>query len=442
MGVKILLEQILFLLVSFSLFLIIFSKIIRRNDSNYIALLIFQALGIIICFIEINIKVHANIIITIIRYALSVVLPIAIIILEAKGIIFSEILVVSAAKFFFAIGNNKKAKALLNKFVEKYNNNYHAHRLLAEIYEQEGGMRKAIDEYVMALDIRGNDYNSYFKVANLLKELGKKDESVEMLQNLVKFKPDYYDATMLLGEILCEQERFKEAANVYQDALKYHSADFDLYYCLGIVFTRLNDFGMAKDMYEKAAELNHRLYGAYYNLGQICFIEKDLEEAEKYFEKSLYDEDLEAMSYYQLAKIYIIKGLREKAINFVNKAIEIDPSLLKKASKERLFEDIKQYFTVSVKMDEKEEEKNKNIIDMDELEVKPQYNKEVGEKQAQIHLEETTSLVEEIKQNTSRQKVEEKVTNIINREKLKRLLEEEEIQDLKENNDKQKNDTL
>ena len=439
------LEEILFLLVAFSLFMIIFSKIIRWNDSNYGAILVVQAIGIAICFIEIKIRIHANWLFTILRYLFSIILPIAIIILEFKGIVFSEILVVAAAKILLVLGKNKEAKQLLTKFVSKYNESYRGHRLLAEIYEQEGGMRKAIDEYVMALDIKGNDYDSYFKIANLLKELGKKEESTQMLQTLLKSKPDCYEATMLLGELLCEQERFKEAANVYQDGLKYHSADFEIYYSLGIVYTRLNDFSVAKEMYEKAAELNHRLYGAYYNLGQICFIEKDLDNAEKYFEKSLYGDELEAMSYYQLAKIYMLKGLREKAITFVNKSIEIEPSLLKKASKEKIFKSIKEYITVSVDMEAKEPEE-KVLTDEDFMD--PIYNKEVGEKIAQQHLEETTSLVEDISENTEKQKISEKVTNIINKEKLKKLLEEEEIQDSQpkyndlDSQEKQKNDNF
>jgi tetratricopeptide (TPR) repeat protein len=194
-------------------------------------------------------------------------------------------------------------------------------------------------------------------------------------------------------------------------------------------------------MYEKAAELNHRLYGAYYNLGQICFIERDLDTAEKYFEKSLYDEDLEAMSYYQLAKIYVLKGEKEKAITFINKAIEIDKSLLQKATSEKIFEKIKEYITVSVNMEEKEQEE-KVLTDEDFMD--PVYTKEVGETNARQHLEETTSLVEEINENTAKQRVSEKVTNIINREKLKKLLEEEELQNSKEETEeeKQKNENI
>ena len=432
------LEEILFILIAFVLFMMIFSKIIRHNDYNYIAILIIQALGIAICFIEIKIGIHANAFFTLLRYLSSIILPTVIIFLEIKGINFSELLITNVAKLMIAFGKDKEAKQLLLKLVEKYQNSYMAHILLAEIYEKEGGRRKAIDEYVMALDIKGNDYESYFKIAKLLKELDKKDESTQMLQTLLRTKPDYLEATMLLGEILCEQEKFKEAANVYQDALKYHSAEYDLYYSLGIVFTRLNDFVQAKDMYEKAAELNHKLFGAYYNLGQICFIERDFEQAEKYFEKCLYDDELEAMSYYGLAKIYVIKGLKEKAIVFINKAIEIDYSLLKKASNEKLFEAIKEYITVSVKMDEKEPEE-KVLTDEDFMDV--QYTKELGEKQAQVHLEDTTNLVHEIKANTEKQKAEEIVTNIINKEKLRKMLEEEKNQ-LEDKKEKKQSDNF
>ena len=428
------LEEVLFILIAFALFMIIFSKIIRHNDYNYIAILVLQAIGIAICFIEIKIGIHSNWFFTLLRYLLSVILPTVIIFLEIKGINFSEIITVNIAKILIAFGKNKEAKQLLTKLSEKYKDSYMAHILLAEIYEKEGGRRKAIDEYVMALDIRGNDYESYFKIARMLKELDKKDESVQMLQTLLKAKPDYLEATMILGEILCEQDRFKEAANVYQDALKYHSNEYDLYYSLGIVFTRLNDFSQAKEMYEKAASLNHKLFGAYYNLGQICFIERDFDMAEKYFEKCLYDEELEAMSYYGLAKIYVIKGLKEKAITFINKAIEIDPSLLKKASKERLFNEIKEYITVSVKMDEKEPEE-KTLTEEDFMDVP--YTKELREKQAQVHLENTTDLVRDIKENTEKQKAEKIVTNIINKEKLRKMLEEE--QNKLDENDKEQN---
>ena len=434
-----LLEKIIFNLLAFSLFIIIFFKIIRKNDTNYISLLILQALGITISFIEISIAMDANLLFKTIRYVLSILLPVFIIIMELKGINFSEILSIIAAKFLFAIGDTKAAKAILVKLISKYPNSYLGHQNLGKIYEYEGGMRRAIDEYVAAVDIKKNDYDSYYKIANLLNELGKKDEAIEMLQNLVKNKPDYYEGSCLLGELLCDQERFKEAANVYEAALRFRPEDFELYYNLGIVYTRLNDFAIAKQMYERAAEINHRLYGAHYSLGQIALIQQDLETAQECFEQSLYEE-LEAMSYYQLAKVCALKGEKDKAINFINKAIELEPKLLKLATKERAFKDIKEHITVSVKMDIDEEEK-----EYDEEEEKIEKNDEKShilkkeERAAQIYLEETNSLIQDINENTEKEKqeeIEKHVSTIIDMERLRRLEEIDNREEQEKENEK------
>ena len=433
-------EMLLFNLLAFSLFIIIFFKIIRKNDANYVILLVLQAIGISISFIEIRLGTsESDLFWKTTRYILSIIIPLLIIIIELKGLNFSEILSVVAANFFILIGDTKTAKKILVKLVTKYPESYLGHKLLAECYEKEGGMRRAIDEYVTAVDINKKDYKSYFKIAELLRDLGKKDEAIQMLETLVKTKPDCYEGSCLLGELLCEQERFKEAANVYNEALLYKPGDFDLYYNLGIVYTRMSDFQMAKEMYERAAAINHKLYGANYNLGVIIFIQGDYDTAEKYFEKSLYGE-LEAMSYYQLAKIYIYKNEKDKAINFLNKAIELDSRLLKLAEKEKAFEKIKQHITVSVKMDEKDEIEE----DVEEHKKSPVLLEQ--EKLAREYLETTSKLIEEMNEISSKEKVNEKLEYIFNKDKRKKEkeekdLEEKEIQkDKKEKEEKQRNE--
>ena len=418
-------EQLLFNLLAVSLFIIIFFKIIRKNDGNYIFILVLQTIGIIVSFLEILNKINESILGGTIRYVFSIVIPLLIIFIEIRGINFSEILSVIAAKFFMLIGDTKTAKSILLKLVTKYPESYLGHKLLAECYEKEGGMRRAIDEYVTSVDINKKEYKSYFKIADLLRDLGKKDEAIQMLETLVKTKPDCYEASILLGELLCEQERFKEAANVYNEALRYKPADFDLYYNLGIVYTRLSDFQMAKEMYEKAAAINHRMYGANYNLGLIAFIQRDYDTAEKYFEKSLYGE-LEAMSYYQLAKIYVYKGEKDKAITFLNKAIELDPKLLQLANKEKTFKKIKEYITVSVKMDDTV--KVAKADELEEFEARRSIILKQQEEIARKYLDDTLKLIEEMSENSSKQKVDEKVDYIFNKEKRKK----EKIQEDKE----------
>ena len=411
-------EKIFFNLIAFSLFIIIFFKIIKKNDANYCIPLIFQAIGIGISFLEIKLGIDINTSLLVIRYIFSIIFPIFIIIIEQKNIFFSEILSSLLAKFFMITKNDRKAKSILIILVTKYPDSYKGHQLLAELYEKEGGMRKAIDEYVKLVDIKGNDYDSYFKIANLLNDLDQKDESIAMLQNLIKTKPDSYEGALLLGELLCEQARFKEAEYIYQIALKYRPMDYYLYYNLGIVYTMLSDFQMAKEMYEKAADINHLAYAANYSLGQIALMQGDFDIAEKYFKISLYDE-LESKSYYQLAKIYVLKAEKDKAIIFLNKAIELEPELLPKANKEKIFAEIREHITVSVKMDN--DTKNTHVVQKDNNILKI-------EKLALEYLESTHTLVRDISENTEKQKIEQKVDKIFEENKKQKELEKEEKQ--------------
>lgn len=376
-------EKIIFNILAFSLFVLMFFKMIKKNDSNYVVVLCMQALGITINFIEIIFHWQLGMFMRIIIYLLSVIIPMIIIYIEYKNVNFSELVYVTLSKITMLFENSKVAKNFLIKLVTKYPESYLGHKMLAKLYEKEGGMRKAIDEYVQVIDINKQDYDSYYRISYLLNELDKKDEAAQMLETLLRKKPEMLEATTLLGDIYCQQERYKEAANIYNDALKYNPASYDIYYNLGIVYTMLNDFQNAKICYEKAAAINTLMHNSYYYLGQISFIYNDLEEAEKYFMQAINDEELEPKAYYNLAKIYMLRGDKENAIKFLNVAIEIDPYMYKKAEAEPIFIPIKAYM---------------NFPNLEEAEPRKDKMSE-KEKKAQRHLEETTKLVGKLSRN-------------------------------------------
>ncbi len=369
-----LVEKIVFSILAFYLFLVMFFKMIKKIDAAYVVILVLQAIGIAISFIEIIFTLKYNIIVKLIIYLISIIIPIIIIYLERKGKNFSENIYILLAKFYKMIGNNKKSKAILLSLVDKYPESYNAHRMLAEVYEKEGGMRKAIDEYVIAVDLNKKDYDSYYKISYLLNELDKKDDAIIMLNNLLTKKPDYINATMLLGDILSSQERYKEALNVYTNGLKYSPNNYDLYYNMGIVYTMLNDFPNAKICYEKAATINSLLYHAYYSLGQINLIEMDLEEAEKYFTKCLESKEQEPDAYYKLGKIYMLRGDHDNAVKFVNLAIELDNNYIKIANQEPIFIPVKSKFQMPI-IDEEDIKERQTTYTKKELKAKEHLDK-------------------------------------------------------------------
>ena len=361
----IIVEQLIFNILAFALFVMIFLKIITRNDASYVTALLIEALGIAINFIEIITNEQLPIIIKIIVYTFAILLPIIIIAIEKRGILFLEVITLLKANILLFMGNSKGAKKVLISLVSKYPDSYLGHKKLAEVYEKEGGMRKAIDEYAKAIDINKQDYDSYYKVANLLTNLDKKDEATHMLNGLLKKQPDNIDASKLLGELLIEQGKYKEAAYVYNDALKNFPTDYDLNYNLGIVYTMLNDFPNAKLYYEKASTLNSLEYNSKYNLAEIALIYKELEEAEQYFMQATQNPELEADAYLELGKICLIRNEKDKAIQYANIALESNPrKIAEKIKKDEAFIIIMHKLTIPLNL-ENIEEKKSNLSEKD-----------------------------------------------------------------------------
>lgn len=381
-------ELLIFTFISFALFVYMFFRMIKNNDTSYVVILVLQAFGIALNFSEALFGLKLNILFLIIKYLIALILPIGVIRFEKKNMPLYEFINLKKANLYLMFGNTKKAKEALIALLDKNQNSYKAHLLLAQIYEKEGGMRKAIDEYVQAIDLNKQDYNSYYKVAELLNQLDKKQEAGEMLFSLLSKKPEMYEASVLLGEILIDSNNFKEAVNVMQEALRYNPMSFDLNYNLGIAYTMLNDFQNAKICYEKAAEINSLSYNSKYSLAEIALIYKDLEEAEKRFLESVEEEELSADAYYELSKIQLIKGEKDTAIKYVNLAIDINSKkIVGKVKKDPIFIPIMARISIPF-----------NLENQDENEEKQNNLKEV-EIKAKEHLEEMAEITRNLSYN-------------------------------------------
>lgn len=379
--------EMIFTVSAFAFFIyIFFYKMIKKNDTSYVIILGCQALGILINLLHLLFDILNGTVFSVISTILCIVIPILLILLELRNINLIELLYLAAAKSYLIVGNRKMAKKILVNLVSKYNESYLGHKMLAEIYEKEGGMRKAIDEYVQVLDIKKNDQKSYFKISQLLKDLDKKDEAIEMLQNLVKIKPENYEASVMLGDLLCEKEKFNDAISLYMMLLKYYPDKFEIYYNLGIIHTMMNNFQMAKEYYEKASELNHDFVNGYYRLGQISLLYRDMDQAEENFKMSL-EGETKAGSSFELAKIYTLKNQPSKATMYANKAVEIEPKYYKKVQEEPVLS--------SVKKDVRTPEEN---VQLEKI-IKSDKEKMVDE-----HLENTQELTKKINLEEAKEK--------------------------------------
>ena len=354
------LEKIIFNVLALALFTIAFLKLIRKNDTSYIYVLALEFVGLAINFIELFFSIKLSIILKIIIYIFSIIIPgIMLWIEKVKKIDFPELFNVTIAQILSAFGKQEQAKKMIMDFLNKNPNSYIAHKWLAEFYEKEGNYDAAISEYMRVTDIKRNDFVSTYKLCEVLNKNKQNQEAINLLEEILKQKPEYEKASNLLGEIFFEEEMYKEAISVYMSALRYNPGSYDLYYSLGMAYTMINDFQRAKEFYSKAAEINTLAYNAKLNLGQIALIYGDLDEAEQWFIQAGKQEDLEAGSYYYLSQIALLKGDEDKAKNYMNVAVQLDPKVYKQAQRDPVFTPIKE--KINPPEENKENEKNKTL---------------------------------------------------------------------------------
>ena len=404
-------EKIIFNLFAFTLFILMFFKFIRKNDTSYVYLLIVQFIGILINFLELTFSIKLNVAIKLLIYVLSVIIPILVMRLEyAKKIQFPEVFYLNMANICIFMRNDKQARKYLEMLVKKYPNNVTGYKKLAQLYEKHEKYLLALEQYENVYEIDKEDMQAQIKIGNLYSSTGRQEEAITMFYNLLKKNPSLYEVSVTLGDILYNKQDYKEAIQVYMSALRYNPTDYDLYYNLGMTYTMLNDFQKAKDAYEKAAHINMSLHHAEYSLGQINLIYGELDEAEKYFMLVIEDEELEDGAYYYLARIALIRGEKDKAINYANIAIEENYEVYKRIEEENIFVPIRDFINKPENIQESDKKKNKRK----KLTIK--------ETQVEEYLYDTCNLVGKLNNN-----------DIEMIENLKRTKQEEKMQDSNEN---------
>ena len=363
-------EKIFFTTIAIALFTITFLKLIKKNDTTYIYMLVIEFIGIAINFIELFFKVPFHWVLKLIMYLFSIILPILLFAMEKiKNVELSELIISLEVPILEKFGKTDKAKTILTNFLNKNQNSYIAHKLLAQIYMKQENYDLAVNEYIRVTELKSQNIDDYYQLSVALNKNKQNEEAISILQDIIKRTPENEKVTNLLGEIYFEQEQYKEAASVYMSSLRYHPGSFDIYYNLGMTYTMMNDFQRAKEFYEKAAEVNSLAYNAKLNLGQIALIYGDLDEAENYFRQSLKQNDLEAGSYYYLSQISLLKGDEDQAKNYMNVAVQLDSRAYKQMQKDPLFAPIKEDVPPPQEVVEEEKQEIKKVLTKKETKV-------------------------------------------------------------------------
>lgn len=417
-------EKIFFNLIAIALFTIIFMKLIRKNDTSYIVILILEFLGIAINFIELFASTTFNWFFRILMYVLAVLIPLFVLWLEHyKRMNFPELFNLIICEILVKSDKMDQAKTIMLNFMHKNPNSIVAHKFMAQCYEKKENYDAAISEYIKVTDLDKNDMEIAYSLASVLNKNRQNERAIIVLQEIIRRTPENEDVTNLLGNIYFEEEKYKEASSVYMAALRYHPGSYDIYYNLGMIYTMINDFGRAKEFYEKAAEINSMSYHAKLSLGQIALIYGDLDEAEKYFMAGTQSEQTESGSYYYLSKIAMLKGDQDKATNYMKVAVNLDSKNYKQLQKDPIFTPIRKEVPKPEEINREEVQEVKKETDKEMEQIKNGQKNRIPSKEKKVyyHLMKTNLLIENLSNedlmSIRKQKEKQKMKEIEQKEK-------------------------
>lgn len=449
----------IFLILAVLLFINLFIENIKIRNKKQILFLILDVFSILLFVIYFLITRKHSHIIRVVFYSVSIITPTILTILNKYKYDFREGIIVFVANILVFFDNNQLARKIIYDFLEKRPHSFSLHKKLGDMYKEEGGIRKALKEYIIAINLK-HVPSLYLEITEMLYDLGNKDEAKEALTFILNKEPDFFDAQMFLSKIYLDAEQYKEAAKTLEDALKCPDCliDYEIHYNLGEIYAKLNDFQASKTNFEKAYELKENHILQFY-IAQIYLIEKEDEKALEKFRELLYYETLKPYVLYELAKYSKHINENSKAISYVNEAIKLEDKLKDKAFNEELFLDIKSEFVVSVKLDEDEIEALKEELSDDKVDKKTRKNifknlneqkilntnvlenfkvfekeEEITENETQIidHLSNIFSTITHMGEVTSKLRTKERVDRIFE-EKLKKEKEKKLAEILEEN---------
>ena len=123
---KMVIEQLIFTFISFAIFVYMFFRMIKNNDTSYVIILVLEAIGIALNFLEVLFSIKLNMVFVILKYVVAVLIPIVVVILEKRNIYLYESANITKAKIYMMLGNSKKAKQALMAILDKNPQSYKA----------------------------------------------------------------------------------------------------------------------------------------------------------------------------------------------------------------------------------------------------------------------------------------------------------------------------
>ncbi len=205
-----------------------------------------------------------------------------------------------------------------------------ARYIMAGIYEKQGDIDQAIQEYKKAL--KADDKNSVIHLALAAAYIKKKQIpfAIEEINRAIAFDPEAVEPHALLALLYFSQDKLTDAGKEYeralQNAAKLEPQNISIFKSLGILYLQQKNFKSAENTFRSIIGISDADYEAHFYLASSLDEQKNRPGAVKELNKvlELKPDYHQALNY--LGYLYVEENKNlEVAEKLIKKALEIEP---------------------------------------------------------------------------------------------------------------------
>ncbi|MDD8019615.1 MAG: tetratricopeptide repeat protein [Acidobacteriota bacterium] len=239
---------------------------------------------------------------------------------------------------------------------------------LAQTYQKNNELLKAIEAYREALKLKPEDINSNYNLALMLAasrentaaeqvfkklielnppdavfyynqimqmydQAGQYDKALEAARKIVELNPKSEVAIYNLGILYYKLNRFEEAANALNDCLALKNDYTSAWYNLGLIYSKMNRHQEAAEAFKKYTSLAPADANGWLSAGLEYMLLKNFEQAMPYLEKSVQLKPDNPAAQYNLALVYLSLNDRYSAREVLKVLQKLDRNLADRLSR-------------------------------------------------------------------------------------------------------------
>jgi tetratricopeptide (TPR) repeat protein len=224
--------------------------------------------------------------------------------------------------------------------------------LAAEEYLSQGNAlfwkdryKEAITAYDKALQLQPDNAQAWYQKGSSLRHIKRYAEALESFNRALEIEPDNYLIWIEHGAVLDRWDRLEEALKSYGRAIEIapeNSYSSLAWYNRGVTLDKLGRVEEAFKSHERAVEIKPNNHKAWDKRGCILIKLNRYEEAVLSFDRTLEISLDKANPWYNQSCYFALHDELDKTLEYLKKAIELDPKYKELAKTDTDFDNIRQ----------------------------------------------------------------------------------------------------